>query len=48
MLKKLLVLALLLPASALPVLAQTAAPLKLSLGFARQNGVVNGSTEFDR
>jgi hypothetical protein len=44
MLKQLLVLASMLSASALPALAQTAAPVKLSLGFARQNGVVLGST----
>jgi hypothetical protein len=43
-LKKLSALALLLPLVALPALAQNSAPLRLSLGFARQDGVVNGST----
>jgi hypothetical protein len=43
LLKRLFVLALLLPVSALPALAQIA-PIKLSLGFARQDGVVNGAT----
>jgi hypothetical protein len=44
LLKKLSILALLLPLVALPALAQNNAPLRLSLGFARQDGVVNGST----
>ncbi len=44
LLKKLSVLALLLPLVALPALAQNSTPLQLSLGFARQDGVVNGST----
>jgi hypothetical protein len=42
-LKKLLVLALLLPLAAVPAWAQSA-PIKLSLGFARQEGVLSGAT----
>jgi hypothetical protein len=41
--KKLLVLALLLPLGSLPAWAQTS-PIKLSAGFARQDGVLSGAT----
>jgi hypothetical protein len=44
LLKKFSALALLIPLVALPALAQNIVPVRLSLGFARQDGVVNGST----
>jgi hypothetical protein len=42
--KKFLIFALLLPLGTLPAWAQTVATAKLSPGFARQDGVLSGST----